>query len=63
MFVLRVLLLRLLNNVFLDRMREQFLAQAKANGLHGENLLRELLQWEILAALHSVEAFKEVAFV
>jgi len=44
-------------------MREQFLAQAKANGLHGENLLRELLQWEILAALHSVEAFKEVAFV
>lgn len=44
-------------------MREQFLEQAKARGPHGVNHLRELLQWEILAALHSAEAFKEVAFV
>jgi hypothetical protein len=44
-------------------MREQFLEQAKARGPHGINHLRELLQWEILAALHSAEAFKEVAFV
>jgi hypothetical protein len=44
-------------------MRGQFLEQAKARGPHGVNHLRELLQWEILAALHSAEAFKEVAFV
>lgn len=44
-------------------MREQFLEQAKARGPHGINHLRELLQWEILAALHSAEAFKEIAFV
>lgn len=43
-------------------MREQFLEQAKARGPHGVNHLRELLQWEILAALHSAQAFKEVAF-
>lgn len=44
-------------------MRQQFIEQAKARGPHGLNHLRELLQWEILAALHSAEAFKEVAFV
>lgn len=44
-------------------MRQQLIEQAKARGPHGVNLLRELLQWEILVALHSAEAFKEVAFV
>jgi hypothetical protein len=44
-------------------MRQQFIEQVKARGPHGLNHLRELLQWEILAALHSAEAFKEVAFV
>jgi len=44
-------------------MREQFLEQARTRGPHAINHLREQLQWEILAALHSAEAFKEVAFV
>lgn len=44
-------------------MRNQILEQAKARGPDGIHHLRELLQWEILAALHSAEAFKEVAFV
>lgn len=44
-------------------MRRHLLEQAKARGPHGVNHLRELLQWEVLVALHSAEAFKEVAFV
>lgn len=44
-------------------MRAQFIGQAKARGPHAVNHLRELLQWEILAALHAAEAFKELAFV
>jgi hypothetical protein len=43
--------------------RGHFIEQAKVRGPHGINHLRELLQWEIMAALHSAEAFKEVAFV
>lgn len=44
-------------------MREQFIEEARARAPHGVNRLRELLQWEILAALHSAEAFREIAFV
>ncbi len=44
-------------------MREQFIDEARARGPHGVNRLRELLQWEILSALYSAEAFREIAFV
>lgn len=44
-------------------MREQIIARAKGKGGHSTNALRELLQWEVLAGLHGMEAFREVAFM
>jgi len=44
-------------------MRRQIVETARAGGAKAGNLLRESLQWEILAAMHGAEAFREVAFV
>ena len=44
-------------------MRRQIVESARSSGAHAANLLRESLQWEILAAMHTVEAFREVAFL
>ena len=44
-------------------MRRQIVETAKGGGSKAANLLRESLQWEILAAMHGVEAFREVVFV
>jgi predicted nucleotidyltransferase component of viral defense system len=44
-------------------MRRQIVEVAKGGGAKAANVLRELLQWEILAAMHGAEAFREVAFV
>ena len=44
-------------------MRRQIVEVARSGGSKAANLLRELLQWEILAAMHASEAFREVAFV
>ena len=44
-------------------MRRQIVETARTGGAKAGNLLRESLQWEILAAMHGAEAFREVAFV
>ena len=44
-------------------MRLQIIEMARAGGAKAGNLLRESLQWEIMAAMHGAEAFREVAFV
>ena len=44
-------------------MRRQIVEAAKSGGAKAANVLRESLQWEILAAMHRAEAFREVAFV
>ena len=44
-------------------MRRQIIEVARGGGSKAANLLRESLQWEILAAMHGVEAFREVVFV
>jgi predicted nucleotidyltransferase component of viral defense system len=44
-------------------MRRQIIESARGGGAKAANLLRESLQWEILAAMHGVEAFREVVFV
>jgi len=44
-------------------MRRQIVDAARGGGAKAANLLRESLQWEILAAMHGAEAFREVAFV
>jgi hypothetical protein len=43
-------------------MRRQIVEAAKSGGAKAANVLRESLQWEILAAMHRAEAFREVAF-
>lgn len=43
--------------------RRQIVEAARSGGAHAANLLRESLQWEILAAMHAAEAFREVAFL
>jgi hypothetical protein len=42
---------------------DTFRTAKSAGPVQGLNLLRESLQWEILAALHSLEAFRDVAFI
>lgn len=44
-------------------MRRQIVEAARSGGEHAANVLRESLQWEILAAMHAAEAFREVAFL
>jgi predicted nucleotidyltransferase component of viral defense system len=45
-------------------MREDIIRAASAAGPgQGLNAMRELLQWEVIAALHEAEAFRKVAFI